>query len=201
MLKKNSKQKFSAKQLAAQKRFAAMAKAGKFRKRTKRNPRGSRHPERYILEKWNGEAIRGSYTTLNEARLAAEKIAQRTREAVSVIAPLHGENYDYRDYQTVTPQGQWSKWKDMPRKYTATKNPVKSGARRSPPKRNPSEKFLIRGQRPVKSGYLYYYLRGDQFVKDAKHADKFSNTAGEKQMRAILPKLPAAIASITLVKA
>jgi len=182
--KKNPKRKASPAQIAARKRFAAMAKAGKFRKRTKRNPKSnvSDMITAYMTTRYYENAKRWP-KTLN---IPLETYLKVNRKDVE-------RNYknglkDILDFST----DYFSK---------VTKNPVKAGARRSPPKRNPAEKFVIRAQRPVKSGYLYYYLRGDQFVKDAKHADKYAKAAGEKHMRAILPKLPRAIASITLVKA
>lgn len=87
------------------------------------------------------------------------------------------------------------------------KNPVRAGAKRKPPKRNPSRRFpepkgfLIRAESPVRSGYRYYYLRGESFVLDAAHGDRFSKSGGEARMRQIQNALPRAISSITLVKA
>lgn len=190
LLTKNPKRKFSAKQIAAQKRFAAMAKAGKFRKRTKRNPRSYSN-----IEKLSGKK---HYTGYGGGKVW--HITKSTSSYGNWVA--YSQSDDARLYSFGL-----EKMSEQLRGLDTKKNPVKAGARRSPPKRNPVkrarpvEKFLIRGQRPVKSGYVYYYLRGREFVKNPAYAEKFSKAAGEDRMRAIVSELPAAIASITLVKA
>lgn len=86
------------------------------------------------------------------------------------------------------------------------KNPVRTGAKRRPPKRNPSRRmpepkgFVIRAQSPVNMGYKYYYLRGESFVLDSAHGDLFTKPGGEKRMHEIHGALPRLITSITLVK-
>jgi len=118
-------------------------------------------------------------------------------EAIMRIAERAGRSvqFGYENDKPVTVSGHYTEMKAVRRALADIRK-----TKRNPRKRQTS-KFVIRASRPVKSGYLYYYLRGDQFVKDAKHADKYAKDAGEKHMRAILPKLPRAIASITLVKA
>lgn len=130
-------------------------------------------------------------------------------EAIMGVAERAGRSivYKYEDDGSVSVSGHYSEMRivreALRRLREETKrNPVKSGAKRNPPKRNPrraSGSFVIRAMRRVKSGYLYYYLRGDQFVKDAAHADRFSRPEGEAHMKSILSKLPDAIHSITLI--
>jgi len=77
------------------------------------------------------------------------------------------------------------------------KKSVRPGAKSNP--RSP-QMYYIRGEQKIKSGYLYYYLSGDRFLSGITKADTFGKAEGEMKMRAILPKLPAEIRSITLIK-
>ncbi len=89
----------------------------------------------------------------------------------------------------------------LPRIAERRKNPVRPGAKRSPTKRNPVEKYVIRGTKKTKTGYLHYYLAGSRFLSDFMNADRFNVADGEKKMRAIIHQLPHEIDNITLIKA
>ena len=67
-------------------------------------------------------------------------------------------------------------------------------------KRNPSQ-FAIQGVKPTKSGYEFYYLKGDRFVKTIGAAQKWrTRPACHLKMREVLKKLPFAIREIRCVK-
>lgn len=177
----NPKRKFSAKQIAAQKRFAAMAKSGKFRKR-KKNPvkagakRNPKKPESY----WTYKAP--PTPTFDELPDGAFKGTEA-------------------DWHSLSPGMRREIVRQYERYVKPKKNPVKAGAKRNPPKRNPVEKYVIRGTKKTKTGYLHYYLGGNRFLSDFMNADRFGLHDGEKKMRAILHQLPREIDNITLIKA
>lgn len=183
----NPKRKFSPAQIAAQKRFAAMAKAGKFRKRkkaAKRNPRGFSNIEKSGF-------TRGEYVGYGGG--AVFRIRRGQVEGWKAI-----ENDGPRVLYGKTLAALSAKLSAL---NSEKKNPVKPGARRSPPKRNPVDRYVIRGTKKTKTGYLHYYLAADRFLSDFMNADRYNLEDGEKKMRAILHMLPREIDTITLVKA
>lgn len=189
---KNPKRKFSPAQIAAQKRFAAMAKAGKFRKRkksVKRNPvkRKSAVYKRVIVS---------DDLQLSRAGQIG-KVLKETHDldGHSITLDFGGDVARYMAHHL----------EPAKKPKVTRRNPVKPGARRSPPKRikkrNPVERYVIRGTKKTKTGYLHYYLGGNRFLSDFLNADRYSLADGEKKMRAIQYQLPSAIDNITLIKA
>ncbi len=137
------------------------------------------------------------YDAGGEARgLVHERIAEIIKRTKSAgVRVIHPKGYIISN----TPPTKKRLTREIAR---AKRNPVRAGAHRSPPKRNPRppERYYIRGEQKIKGGYLYYYLSGDRFLSGVAKADTFGKAEGEMKMRAILPKLPAEIRSITLVK-
>lgn len=61
--------------------------------------------------------------------------------------------------------------------------------------------YVIQGRSDSKSGYNYYFLRGNEFVKELAHATKHKTEAlCLKRMHAIKERLPSAIRAIWCTK-
>lgn len=116
---------------------------------------------------------------------------------------LYTINYDETDLKKSRAHYNW--WKERAYKAGGAVKPfkfvVEGEIKKNPSRRMPAPKgFVIRAQSPVKTGYKYYYLRGESFVLDSAHGDRFTKSGGEKRMREIHGALPRVISSITLVK-
>lgn len=86
----------------------------------------------------------------------------------------------------------------LPRIAEKRKNPVKAGAKRRPPKRNPKS-YIIRAQVKSPGGYSYYWFDGEKFDTVRERAKRFLRSGlAEATMRAIYHKLPAKIDNITV---
>ena len=70
------------------------------------------------------------------------------------------------------------------------------------PRRRTTAKYIIRGVKPSKTGYTYYFLTpGDKFHTDRSKARKHNTRAAcHVKMRSILPHLPFSISSIRCEK-
>lgn len=126
---------------------------------------------------------------MTDARRIAKQFLNRYRGKARLTARERQEVKTI--YRTA---GKRAKRKKAARRKATTrrKNPTtqKAFGRRS---------LVIRATYPTKTGFKYYYLRGNGFITDARKADKFNRTSGEAKMHAIENQLPPSVSSITMV--
>lgn len=171
-----TKRKFSPAQIAAQKLFAARARAGQLQRKgprvaATRNPKGAA-----------GYVIKREYPHLGERPRRISRTVYKTWDEAEAMAQRFRADDPKAIYTIVA-------WKGAP------------PARRNPKAAEFGKRALvIRATVPTASGYRYLFLRNSGFVSSPEKADKFSQGAGERRMREILPQLPPKISSITLVR-
>lgn len=195
---KNPRRKFSPAQIAAQKLFAKRAKAGTLRKGKRRT---RKNPSRKLFI-GNVDIGRG---------YEVAEILPDGRIKTVLVKRAHVPGYaSEQGFKTVAEAKNAAKkefgyeppfYSRAARRKGATRNPSNKIRRHKSDPPRKVDRFRVRGVQKTRTGYLYYYLRGDRFESDWKGADTFSEGLGEKKMREIQHKLPSQIAAITLEKA
>lgn len=145
---------------------------------------------------------------------AKKKFAERRKRTIARSSPSTGSTARATGRATVTATR--ARKATPARKATARKAPARTaakspygkavgfgaGVKRNPKKKAKNSQFVIKGIRPSKTGYTYYYLtaRGRFDTNIAKAKKYNTRPACHLKMREIAPKLPLAISSIRCEK-